>query len=215
MWPIGFLLFNLLRFSSFLTLQTPLSLGILQARILEWVATPSSRWPSWRRDRTDQRLLHCRQILYHLSHQGSLTIWLFGKYSMDLSKRENLFSVEESRLRGPSYVKIQIQLWQSMKLGNIGHNAICGQKLYGEQCEVCPNWDLGTCAKSLQSGPTLCDPMDCTPPGSSVHGILQARLLEWVAILFSSGSSWPRDWTQVSPIAGRFFTIWATREAPM
>ena len=61
----------------------------------------------------------------------------------------------------------------------------------------------------------FCDPTDGNPPGSSVHGILQARLLEWVAILFSSGSSWPRDWTQVSPIAGRFFTIWATREAPM
>ena len=44
----------------------------------------------------------------------------------------------------------------------------------------------------------LCDPMDCSPPGSSVHIILQARRLEWVAIPFSGGSSWPRDWTQVS-----------------
>ena len=52
-----------------------------------------------------------------------------------------------------------------------------------------------------------------SPPGSSVHGILQARILEWVAISFSKGSSWPRDWTQVSCIAGRFFTLWATREA--
>ena len=60
---------------------------------------------------------------------------------------------------------------------------------------------------------TLCDPMDCSPPGSSVHGILQARILEWVAISFSRGSSQPRDRTQVSCIAGRFFTIWATREA--
>ena len=49
-------------------------------------------------------------------------------------------------------------------------------------------------------------------PDSSVHGILQARILEWVAILFSSGSSLPRDWTQVSCIAGRFFTYWASRE---
>ena len=49
-------------------------------------------------------------------------------------------------------------------------------------------------------------------PGSSVHGVLQARILEWVAILFSRGSSWPRDQTQVSCITGRFFTIWATRE---
>ena len=61
-----------------------------------------------------------------------------------------------------------------------------------------------------QSCPTLCDPTDCSPPGSSVHGILQARMLEWVAILFSRGPSWPRDQTQVSLIAGRFFTIGAT-----
>ena len=61
---------------------------------------------------------------------------------------------------------------------------------------------------------TLCDPMDCNSPGSSVHEILQARILEWVAISFSRGSSQLRDQTQVSCIAGRCFTIWATREAP-
>ena len=60
--------------------------------------------------------------------------------------------------------------------------------------------------------PTLCDPMDCSLPGSSIHRIFQAKVLEWVAISFSRGSSWPRDWTQVSCIAGRRFTIWATRE---
>ena len=54
----------------------------------------------------------------------------------------------------------------------------------------------------------LCDPMDCSPPGSSVHGILQARILEWDAISFSRGSSWPRNWTQVSCIAGRRFNLW-------
>ena len=69
------------------------------------------------------------------------------------------------------------------------------------------------CVLVTQLCPTLCDPMDCSPPGSSVHGILQARILEWVAIPFSRGSSWPRDQTPVSYIAGRFFTIWATREA--
>ena len=47
----------------------------------------------------------------------------------------------------------------------------------------------------VQSCPTLCDPVDCSPPGSSVHGILQARVLEWVAMPPSRGSSWPRDWT--------------------
>ena len=55
-------------------------------------------------------------------------------------------------------------------------------------------------------------PMECSLPGISVHGILQARILEWVAIPFSSASSWPRDQTQVPCIAGLFFTIWVTRE---
>ena len=54
--------------------------------------------------------------------------------------------------------------------------------------------------------------MDCSLPGSSLHGILQARVLEWVAISFSRGSSWPRDWTLVSCIPGRLFNLWATRE---
>ena len=64
-----------------------------------------------------------------------------------------------------------------------------------------------------QSCPILCDPMDWSPLGSSIHQIFQTRILEWVAISFSRGSSWPRDQTWVSCIAGRFFTIWATREA--
>ena len=58
-----------------------------------------------------------------------------------------------------------------------------------------------------QSCLTLCDPVDCRPPGSSVPGILQARILEWVAISFSKGSSRPRDRTQVSRIAGRCFNL--------
>ena len=62
--------------------------------------------------------------------------------------------------------------------------------------------------KVAQLCPALCDPIDCT-----VHGILQARVLEWVAIPFSRESSQPRDRTQVSHFAGRFFTSWATREA--
>ena len=61
--------------------------------------------------------------------------------------------------------------------------------------------------------PPLCDPMNCSPPGSFVHGILQARVLEWIAISFSRGYSWPRDRTRVSCIAGRRFTVWATRES--
>ena len=59
---------------------------------------------------------------------------------------------------------------------------------------------------------TVCDPMECSPPGSSVHGILQAKILEWVAIPFSRGSCWVRGQTRVSRVAGGFFTIWATSE---
>ena len=65
------------------------------------------------------------------------------------------------------------------------------------------------CAQSLQPCPTLCDPKDRTPPGSSVHGIFQARILEWVAMPSSRGCSQTRDWTCVSCVsctAGGFFT---------
>ena len=64
-----------------------------------------------------------------------------------------------------------------------------------------------------QSCPTLWDPTDCSLPDSSVHTIFQARVLEWVAISFCRRSSQPRDWTWASCIAGRWFTVWATREA--
>ena len=64
-----------------------------------------------------------------------------------------------------------------------------------------------------QSCLTLCSPNDCSPPGPTVHGTSQARILEWVAIPFSMGSSWSRDQTWAFCITGRFFTVWATREA--
>ena len=70
-----------------------------------------------------------------------------------------------------------------------------------------PSWN-----EVAQSFRTLWDPMGCSPPGSSVHGILQARILEWVAIFFTRESSQPRDQTQVSRIAGRCFNLWATGE---
>ena len=67
------------------------------------------------------------------------------------------------------------------------------------------------CAKSFQSCPTLCDPMNCSPSGSSVHEISQARLLEWVVISLSRGSSWPSDRTRVSCIGRHVLYCWATR----
>ena len=65
-----------------------------------------------------------------------------------------------------------------------------------------------------QSRLTLCDPMDCSLSGPSLHGIFQAKVLEWIAISFSRGSCWPRNWTWLSRVAGRWFTIWATRDPP-
>ena len=80
-------------------------------------------------------------------------------------------------------------------------------------------WFRWICSESLkwsevtQSCPTLRDPMDGNLPGSTVHGIFQARIPEWAAISFSKGSFHPRDRTQVSCIADRRFTVWATSEA--
>ena len=82
-----------------------------------------------------------------------------------------------------------------------------GLKRSHEQCQEVwyPGKKEGKESEVAQSCPTLCDPMDCSLPGSSIHRILQARVLEWVAISFSRGSSQPRDRTLVSHIPGRRF----------
>ena len=83
---------------------------------------------------------------------------------------------------------------------------ICTQVHYVHACLV------------TQSCMTLCDPLDCSPPGSSVHEIIQARILEWVVMPSSRESSWPRNQTLISCvfcIADGFFTHWAVREAPV
>ena len=81
---------------------------------------------------------------------------------------------------------------------------VTGAKKVGDCCSKC--------ALVTQSCLTLCNSMNYSPLGSSVQGILQARILEWIEMPISRGSSWPRDWTQVSFTAGRFFTGWTTRE---
>ena len=89
----------------------------------------------------------------------------------------------------------------------IENNVCCWFVIYG-LCSV------EVCVLVTQSCPTLCDPMDCSLPGSSVHGILQAGRLEWVAIPFSRGSSWHRSQTQVSRIAGRLLTVLSHQGSP-
>ena len=100
---------------------------------------------------------------------------------------------------------------------------------WGRSDAVTPIWLQSLCAHHTYQKPsgeasakvlvsqlwlTLCDPINCSLPGSCIHGISQARILEWVAIPFSRGSSRSRNRTQLSCTASRFFTIWATREAP-
>ena len=68
-------------------------------------------------------------------------------------------------------------------------------------------WRQGKESEVAQLCPTLYDPMDCSPPGSSIHGIFQARVLEWVATAFSRGSSQPRDRTRASRVVDRRFTV--------
>ena len=112
--------------------------------------------------------------------------------------------------------------YDSWTIKNAEHQRIDAFKLWHRRLLRVP-WTASRSNQSLlkevkwsevnQSCPTLCDPMDCSLPGSSVHGILQARILERVAISFSRSSSRSRDRTWVSHIAGRSFNLWATREA--
>ena len=97
-------------------------------------------------------------------------------------------------------------LFSGKELGILLHRGRNGWRTISLKTSLCLHQEQKV--KVAQSCPTVWDPMDYT-----VHGILQARIPEWVAFPFSRGSSEPRDQTQVSHIAGRFFTIWATREA--
>ena len=84
------------------------------------------------------------------------------------------------------------------------HRAHEGLRFYNQdnqQCSASLSKPECMCAQLLQSCPSLCDPIDCSPSGSSVHGLLQARILEWVAMRSSRGSSRPRDCTHVSYIS--------------
>ena len=118
----------------------------------------------------------------------------------ELGSKENLATGSESSFAVSSVFQFFHLIWFPWELGMC---MVCG-------CMHTPCiWSEAT-----QSCPTLCDPMDCSPPDSSVHGIFQARILEWVAISFSRGSSQAKDRSRVSRIEGRCFTVWATRLIP-
>ena len=99
-------------------------------------------------------------------------------------------------------IGVHVSFWTKIFSGPIPRSEIAGS--YGSSC---------VCVLSHFSCVGLCHPMDCSPPGSSVLGILQARTLEWVTMPSFRGSSPSRDQTWVFCIAGRRFALWATREA--
>ena len=112
-----------------------------------------------------------------------------------LLQRKDILSKWHSIIK---YMTLAQNLWRAWDLA----------MRMGEPAYLCTDIWVKWKVKVVQSCPTLCDPMDYT-----VHGILPARILEWVAVPFSRGSSQPRDWIQVSHIAGGFFTSWATWES--
>ena len=137
-----------------------------------------------------------RQIFFF---QVFYKLWLCGYSVLNVKRSEKLINV----LMGQSVRKNETNMQMIINLN------ISSRSVYTWNFNLIINTKESEVA---QSCPTLCNPMDCSLPGSSVHGIFQARVLEWGAISFSRGSSRPRDRTQVSCIVGRRFTIWATRE---
>ena len=120
---------------------------------------------------------------------SSLTIW--EKKLLDIRQNHCL---SDKRKRSDFTTSLHVFCCMS-------HSVVLDSPLSGwARCHKCT---------VTQSRLTFCNPMDCSPSGSSVHGVLQARILEWVAISSSRGSSQPRDQTWVFRIAGKFFTIWA------
>ena len=148
----------------YVTHQAPLSMGILQARILEWVAMSSSRGSPQPRDRTP---------VSHIAG-GFLTVWITREALLLLLLLLSRFSHVWPHRRQPTRLLCP---WDSpgKNTGGGCHSLLQCMKVKSE-------------SEVAQSCPTLSDPMDCSLPGSSVHGIFQARVLEWGAIAFSEGN---------------------------
>ena len=140
------------------------------------------------------------------------------------SRIQSSSEIADSRAKAVEYKmslenrgKEVINEWWGRSKGHKGHTGIqwpnMNTKINYTQASLMVQWlriflpMQGKVKKVLdtQSCLTLCDPMDCSQPGASVHGIFQASILEWVVMPFSRGCSWPKDWTWVSCIAGRFF----------
>ena len=176
--------------------------GILQARTLEWVAISFSKVWKWK---VKVKSLSCAQLLA-IPWTGAFQ----APPSMGFSRQEYWSGVPLPSL--PFWhSKTQTHVLNKESPFQLGRGKIENSLSAGTECvatregttqEMIGNWRKhGVGAKSLQSCLTFFDPMDCRPPVSSVHGILQARILEWVAMSSCKGSSWPRDRTHISYIS--------------
>ena len=169
--------------------------------LLEWVAIPLFRGSSRPRNLT---WVSCTAGRF-------FTIWA--------TREAHLFLT--TTLKDRNYYSCLVSQMKKLELREVRRSA-CTPKLtlaelrFDPRQSDSPACDFNQCVDCLesesevaQSCPTLCDPMGGNLPGSMVHGIFQARIVEWATISFSRGSSQPRDWTQVSCIADRRFTVWA------
>ena len=133
--------------------------------------------------------------------------------------KEAVFNTIKTSIWGNSLV-VQWLIFQAPNAGGLGSIPSQETRSHISQrrlkiLHAATKTQLCCCCSAAQLCPTLCDPMDCSLPGSSVHGISLARIQEQVAISFSRGSSWPRDWTHVSCIGRKILYLWATWEAHM
>ena len=150
-----------------------------------------------------------RHVLLHLKSQPNSTVpsLSFPEFSSLLSLNCIVLVWLSRKAKAHSPLKVK-GIWPGLKHSfSQMHPRLPFPSLFSCNNKEC------VCLLLAQLCLTLCDAMDWSLPGSSGHGIFQARILEWVAISFSRGSSWPRDQNWGSCIAGGFFTVWAPREA--
>ena len=144
-------------------------------------------------------------------------LWLMVGFR--LHSQTWFLSEAHNRLVRHMVQKISVSFWgeRNLTIRRVNWPSVVSSSIGWVQAEIQTSGLFTVCYsyyivnEVTQSCPTLCDPMDRSLPGSSVHAIFQARILEWVAISFSRRSL-PRNWTRVSRIVGRCFTFWATRE---
>ena len=156
---------------------------------------------------SDAKIILCNLNLSHLQFSRLLRVLFYFYYRAKPKHQRHLFQFRQWRGVGGEGRSIwMVSRWLSRRGGLEGK---------GLRKHSCPGYMPTPLAHvHARSYPTLCNSMDCSPPGSSVHGILQARILQQVAVSFSRGSSWPRDRISISCIGRWILYHRATREGP-